>query len=85
MGAWGRKSGLHSEIKQVPRKKGRASKVSPPTRSRRKHEPVNAKALQEDLQRLGFTPSLVKGKRKMGKRLGDKGLAYKMTERNESD
>ena len=36
--AWRGKGGLHSEGKQIPRKKGRASKKSLPRRSRRKHE-----------------------------------------------
>ena len=42
---------------------------------------VDAKALQDDLQSLGFTPSLAKPE--MGKEVGDKVPALKMTERNE--
>ena len=39
---------------------------------------VQAKALQDDLQSLGFTPSLAKPE--MRKRLGGDGLTHKMTE-----
>ena len=37
------KSGLHSEGKQVPRRKGRASKKSLPRRSRRKHKRMSGR------------------------------------------
>ena len=61
--AWRGKGGLDSEGRQIPRIKGRASKKSLPRRtSRRKHERMSGhkKPLQEDLQSLGFTPSLAK-------------------------
>ena len=35
------KGGLHSEVKQVPRRRGRESKNRFPRRSRRKHERVS--------------------------------------------
>ena len=57
--SWRGKGGLHRERRQIPRRKGRASKKSLPRTKRRKHERVrDAKALQDDLQSLGFTPSL---------------------------
>ena len=43
---------------------------------------MDAKALQDDLQCLGFTPSLAKPE--MGRRLGDKEFAHKITEQIES-
>ena len=39
--AWKGKSGLHREARQIPRRKGRASKKSLPRTSRRKHEQVS--------------------------------------------
>ena len=36
--AWGRKSGVLSEERRVPSRRGRASKENLPMRSRRKHE-----------------------------------------------
>ena len=42
-GAWREKGELHSEEKQVSRRKGRASKKSLPRRSRRKHERVSGR------------------------------------------
>ena len=44
---------------------------------------MDVKTLQQELQSLGFTSSLAKPK--MGRRLGDKGPAHKMRERNESE
>ena len=41
--AWRGKSGLHREGKQIPRRKGRASKKSLPRTSRRKHERVSGR------------------------------------------
>ena len=41
--AWGRMGGLHSEGKQVPRRRGMASKESFPRRSRRKYEGVGGR------------------------------------------
>ena len=38
---------------------------------------MDAKAFQEDMQSLGFTPNL-----KWERRLGDEGPAYKITESN---
>ena len=43
---------------------------------------MNAKALQEDLQSLGFTPSLAKPEK--GKRLGDEEPDAGIVERNET-
>ena len=43
VGAWRSKGGLHSEVRQIPRRKGRASKKSLPRRSRRKHEWVSGR------------------------------------------
>ena len=43
---------------------------------------MDKKALQEDLESFGFTPSLAKSE--MGKEVGDKGPTYKKTKRNES-
>ena len=67
-------SRLHGEGRQVPRICGRPSKESLPRRCRRKHERVSkCKTLQDDLQSLGFTPSLAKpekGKGEMGKEVG---------------
>ena len=40
-GAWEGKNGLHSEGRQIPRKRKRASKKNHPRRSRRKHERVS--------------------------------------------
>ena len=40
-GAWREKSGLLSERRQIPRRKGRASKKSLSRTSRRKHERVS--------------------------------------------
>ena len=68
-GAWGRKGGLHSEGKQVPTRRERASKRNLPRRSRRKYVRVSGrKSLQVDLQSLGFTRSLAK--REMRKAVG---------------
>ena len=39
--AWRGKGGLHSEGRQIPKRKGRACKKSIPKRSRRKHEQVS--------------------------------------------
>ena len=44
---------------------------------------MDAKALQVDLQGFGFTPSLAKPE--MGKEVGRRKAAHKMTERNESE
>ena len=41
--AWSEKGGLHGEPKQIPRRKGRAQKMSLPRRSKRKHEQVNGR------------------------------------------
>ena len=41
--AWSGKGGLYSESRQVPRRRGRASKKSLPRRSRRKHERVSGR------------------------------------------
>ena len=38
VGAWRGKGGFHSEEKQVPRRRGKASKESLPRGGRRKHE-----------------------------------------------
>ena len=63
------KGGLHRERRQIPRWKKRVSKKSFPRTSRRKHERMSGrKALQDDLQSLGFTPSLVKPE--IGKEVG---------------
>ena len=42
-GAWRGKGKLHSEERQVPRKRGRASKKNLPRRSRKKHERVSVR------------------------------------------
>ena len=64
--AWSGKGELDREGRQIP---GRASKKSLPRTSRRKHERVSGlKALQDDLQSLGFTPSLAKPE--IGKEVG---------------
>ena len=74
-GAWRGKSGLHNEGRQVPKRWETANKKSIPRRSRRKHERVRGrKALQEDLQCLGFTLSLVKPE--MGKEVGRRARSY---------
>ena len=44
---------------------------------------MDAKALQKDLQSLGFTPSLAK--LEIGKEVGAEGLAHKMTEQSRGD
>ena len=41
--AWRGKGGLHDEGRQIPRRKGRASKKSLPRTSRRKHERVSGR------------------------------------------
>ena len=41
--AWREKGGLHRERRQIPRRKGRASKESLPRRGRRKHERVSGR------------------------------------------
>ena len=41
--AWSGKGGPHREGRQIPRRKGRASKKSFPRRSRRKHERVRGR------------------------------------------
>ena len=41
--AWSGKGGLHGELGQIPRRKGRASKKSLPRTSRRKHERVSGR------------------------------------------
>ena len=41
--AWSGKGGLHREGRQIPRRKGRASKKSLPRRGRRKHERVSGR------------------------------------------
>ena len=56
--AWRGKGRLHGERGQIPRRKGRESNKRLPRTSRRKHERVSA--LQDDLQSLGFPPSLAK-------------------------
>ena len=68
-GAWRGKGGLHGEGIQIPRRSGRSSKKSLRKRSRKKHDQVSGpKALQGDLQSLGFTPSLAKPE--IGKEVG---------------
>ena len=42
-GAWSGKGGIHREGRQIPRKKGRASKKSLPRTIRRKHERVSGR------------------------------------------
>ena len=60
-GICGGKSGLHSESRQVPKRRGRARKENLPRRSRRKQARVkDAKALRKDRESLGFTSSLAK-------------------------
>ena len=77
--AWRGKGGLDRERRQIPRRTGRASNKSLPRTSRRKHERVSgAKALQDDLQSLGFTPSLAKPE--MERRLGDEEPAHEKKE-----
>ena len=50
-------------------RKGRASKKSLPGESRRKHQRMSRRnTLQDDLQSLGFTPSLAKPE--IGKEVG---------------
>ena len=67
--AWSGKGRLHSEERKIPRRKGRVSKKSLPMRSERRYVRVSGrKALQDDLQSLGFTPDLAKPK--MGKEVG---------------
>ena len=67
--AWGGKGKLHDKGRQIPRRTGRTCKKSLPRTSRRKHERVSGrKTLQDDLQSLGFTPSL--GKPVIGKEVG---------------
>ena len=44
---------------------------------------MDAKALQDDLQSLGFTPSLAKPE--MGKDVGSIAPIHEMTKRNESE
>ena len=44
---------------------------------------MDANAIQDDLQSLGFTSSLAK--REMGKEVGRRRAAYKMKEWNESE
>ena len=67
--AWRGKGGLHSEERKISRRNGRASKKSLPMRSERKYVWVSGrKALQDDLQNLGFTPDLTKPE--MGKEVG---------------
>ena len=43
VGAWRGNGGLHNEGKQIPRRKGRASKESPSRRDRRRHEQVSGR------------------------------------------
>ena len=43
---------------------------------------MDAKALQYDLQSLGFTPSLAKTE--VGKKVGDEELAHRIKEKKES-
>ena len=58
---WGGKSGLYCGGRQVPRRRGRAGKKSLPRQVEGNMSGwVDAKALQEDLQSLGFTPRLAK-------------------------
>ena len=72
--------GLHSEGRQIPGRRGRASKESIPRGSRRKHERMSdAKALQDDLHSLGFTPSLATPE--IGKEVGRRRARTKMKER----
>ena len=67
--AWRGKGGLHGERRQIPRRKGRASKKSLPRTSRIKHGRVSGrKSSPGDLQSLGFTSSLAKPE--MGKEVG---------------
>ena len=79
-GAWRGKSGVRSEERQVPRRRKRTSKESLSRRSRRNHERISGcKAIQDDLQSLGFWPNL-----KSERRLEDEEPTYKMAEQNES-
>ena len=67
--AWRGKGELDRERGKIPRRIGRASNKSLPRTSRRKHERVSGrKSSQDDLQSLGFTPSLAKPE--MGKEVG---------------
>ena len=81
-GAWRGKSGLHTEEKRVPRRRGREAK-NLPGRSRRKFERVKKrKSREENLESVGFTqvwPNLP-----CERRLGDEGFAHKKILQNES-
>ena len=63
-----RKGGLHSEGRQIPRRKGRANKNSLPKRSRRKHERVSGRKSSSERPVKSFTPCLAKPE--MGKEVG---------------
>ena len=78
-GAWRGKRGLHTKGKQIPRRKGRASKKSLHRRSRRKHEWVSRRksSLPRSAVLVSFQawPNL-----KWERRLGDEEHAYTMKE-----
>ena len=68
-GAWRGKGGLHSEGRQVPRKRGRASKESLPRRKKKKAWADEwTQKLSGKICSLGFTPSLAKPE--MGNEVG---------------
>ena len=84
MGAGKGKGGLHSEGRQIPRRRLRESKKSFPKGSRRKHELCEwtqklSRTICRVLVSLQVWPNL-----KWKRRLGDEEPAHKMTERNES-
>ena len=77
----GGKGELHSQERQVPRRKEMAYKESLLMKSRRNHERMQ-KFSQEDLERLGLIPSLAKPE--MEKKAGRQRVSHKMTTSNES-
>ena len=81
-GAWRGGGELHSDERQVPRRRGRASKENLPRRSRRKHERVSGRKCSPGgsgvLVLLQVLPNL-----KWEKTLGEERPAHKMTKQNE--
>ena len=69
MGAWRGKGGLHSERRQIPKRKGRASKENLLRESRRKHERVSGRKSSPGRSAESyFTPSVAKPE--IGKEVG---------------
>ena len=74
------KGGLHCEGRQIPRRKGRASKKRLPRRGRRKHERVSGRKSSLGRSAKSWFHSQVWPNLNQERRLGDEEPAHKIKE-----